>query len=481
MLEKFLAKLPYNPNLVQQFAFYAKRLHQEKAVRRIGLFFVLLAFFVQFFAFISPPQATMARSNNDLIDGGISGKTDATTYCKNNTASYGTILSYYGISCSDISAATTVSLKSTAANGQLYSMGRLPYGLKGETPVNISGKTYYWRYLDAWDSGPYSTYTALQGKSSVTGKTFYILFNCGNLVFVGLPAPPARCQWDSSIYASSSACVPPKCALDKSLPADSPNCKACPYNSGILKNNAACVQCPYPGLGTITKGDAKCIPPCPYNSAITTADAACKPCSAAQTQDDKTACLELSKSAKNDTQNIADANGTTANAGDTITYTLYVKNDGKATVPKFVIQENLSDVLDYADVVDLHGGTLSDTQIVSYPAQDIKAGETATEQITVKIKNPIPTTPASTSDPGHYDNTLTNVYGNTVNIKLPPNVVQTTSQLTTTLPNTGPGTSVFIGFIITAFVGFLFARTRLLSKETDLALRDPVTNGSMPA
>lgn len=480
MLEKFLSQLPYNPNLLQQFSFYAKRLHQERAVRRVGLFFVLLAFFVQFFAFISPPQATMARSNNDLIDGGISSASNAASYCRNDTANYGTILSYYGISCNDVARASKVSLKSTAANGQLYSMGRLPYGLKGETPTSVNGKTYYWRLLHAWDSHAYSTYTALKGTSSITGKTFYILYNCGNLVFVGLPVPPARCQWNNAYYANDSRCQPPKCTLDKSLPADSPKCKVCPYNTSILKSNAACVQCPYPGLSNITKSNPKCIPPCPYNSAITAANTACKPCSASQTRDDKTACLELSKSARNVTQNIADANGTTAKPGDIITYTLYVKNDGKATVPKFIVQENLSDVLDYATVVDMHGGTLSDTLIVSYPAQDIAPAKTATEQITVKIKDPLPQTPVSTSDPGHDDGILTNVYGNTVNIKLPPSIVQTTSQLTS-LPNTGPGTSLLIGFSITVIVAYLFARTRLLSKETDFALRDPVTNGSMPA
>ncbi|MEO6513165.1 MAG: hypothetical protein ABIR37_00605 [Candidatus Saccharimonadales bacterium] len=479
MLEKLLATLPYNSGSREHLVFYGKRLHGEKSIRRLGMVFILLTFFVQFFAFIAPPQPTMARSNNDLIDGGISSRSDAVNYCNNDIANYKDILANYGITCADVAKTVTVSLKSTDQNKQLFSMGRLPYGKQGETPVSISGKTYYLRYLWSWDTGPYSTYKALKGVSSVTGKTFYILYNCGNLTFIGLPAAPPKCTWDSSIYANNPACQPPKCALDRSLPADSPKCKACAYDSSILKSNIRCVQCPYPGLGSVTKDNAKCVPPCPYNSAISKDNASCKPCSASQTRDDKTACLELTKSASNTTAGLADANGTTAAAGDTIVYTLSVKNTGKALVPKFVVQENMNDVLDYADITDTHGGTLDANKIMSWPAADIKAGETLQQHITIKIKTTLPATPTSTSDPGHYDSAMTNVYGNTVNIYLPKTVVQTTEQITTQLPNTGPGTALGVSFAITMVAAYFFARTRLLSKETELALNDATTGGTV--
>ena len=226
MLEKFLSTLPYKPETARQLRFYAGRLHGEKSVRRIGLIFIVLTFFVQFFAFISPPQSTMARSNNDLLDGGISSLSEALTYCKSNITNFRDILAHYGITCTDLSKSATVSLKSTDHNRQLYSMGRLPYGKKGETPVSINGKTYYLRYLWSWDTGPYSTYKALKGTSSVTGKTFYILFNCGNLTFIGLPTVPARCIWNASLYANDKRCVAPSCPLDRSLPASSPACAA---------------------------------------------------------------------------------------------------------------------------------------------------------------------------------------------------------------------------------------------------------------
>jgi uncharacterized repeat protein (TIGR01451 family) len=421
MLEKLLAVLPYKAGVTGQLTFYGKRLHQEESIRRLGLVFIVMAFFVQFFAFISPPQPTMARSNNDLIDGGINSSSDALSYCKNNVANYQDILTHYGITCSDIARTQVVSLKSTDYNKQLFSMGRLPYGRKGETPVNVSGKTYYLRYLWSWDTGPYSTYKALRGVSSVTGKTFFILFNCGNLTFVGLP---------SEIPKQTPVTPPPvvMCQYNASLPSDSPNCK---------------------------------------------------PCDKSISSSDTLACVSVHKAATNTTTGTLDANNTMAKAGDTIVYTLYAENSGKAAVKDFVFQENLNDVLDYVDVVDLHGGNQDANNIIAWPAVTINAGATVTKTITVQVKNPVPQTPVSVSDGGHFDLTMTNTYGNTVNITLPANITKTIEEVATTLPNTGPGTSIVIGFAITAFAAYFFARTQLLRKETAIILRDPATNGDL--
>jgi uncharacterized repeat protein (TIGR01451 family) len=502
MFDKLLSNLPFNPGLVDQVAFYAKRMRREQSVRRVGFVFIAIAFVIQFIAVMSPAQPSLAASNNDLINGGVSSAAQAYNYCQNNIGSYGDILSNYGISCSDVSHAGTISLRSTDYNNQLYSMGRLPYGIHGETPVNVKGGTYYFRYLWGWDTGATSTYQALQVHSSVTGKTFFILYNCGNLVSIGLPAPyvaptptpaPKLCPYDGNIYITNAACHPALCPQDAHFYGTDARCKACPYSSLYLKSDTTkCIQCPNPNHPTvlstspackpicpynsaIDKDNALCKAPCPFNQSIFVDSAQCKPCAQSQTKDDKTACLILTKTVSNVTQHIADANGTTANAGDTLTYTLYAKNTGKVTVPKFVIQEDISDVLDYATVTDLHGGTLdSKTHIVSWAPQDIKAGVTASEQITVQVKNPVPTTPVSSSDPGHFDMTMTNVYGNTTNVKLPPTVISTTQQVATVLPNTGPGTGLFISFGVALVAGYFLARSRLLAKEAEIVVETQV-------
>jgi uncharacterized repeat protein (TIGR01451 family) len=229
---------------------------------------------------------------------------------------------------------------------------------------------------------------------------------------------------------------------------------------------------------TILITDVRC-KTCPYNQNILNTNAACKPCEASQTREDKTACLEYFKKATNNTQGIANANNTTAKAGDAITYTLSVKNGGKVDISKFVIQENLSDILDYADIVSLNGGAKDSHNIVAWPAITIKAGQTVTKQFSIKVKNPIPQTPVSASDPGHFDLTMTNVYGNSVSIKVPGSPAKTAETVVRTLPNTGPGSSLIVGFGLTTVVAYFFARSRLMAKELDLVRNEYNTSGGI--
>ncbi len=181
--------------------------------------------------------------------------------------------------------------------------------------------------------------------------------------------------------------------------------------------------------------------------------------------------MTYSKSASNLTENIANANNTTAKAGDTISYTLSVKNTGKALQPDFVVQDNIGDVLEYADPLNVNGGSLDSNGTISWPAVNIPAGGTVQKTFTVKVKDPVPNTAPAADNPLGYNYTMTNTYSNTINIKVQPPVTQTVVQTaSTSLPNTGPGSSIFIMFIVTALAGFLYSTRRLQAKEAKIAL-----------
>lgn len=519
MFEKLLSQLPYNPGLAHQLSFYSRRMREESAIRRTGMVFIFLAFMVQFIAVLNPPQPTSAWSNNDLITGGISGANDAQKHCNQNDQHYADILNYYGISCQDVGASNGVTLNGCADN--YYSFGHKQQGFPSEVPVNVPHTdTIFARKLSDW--GCASPYQALKGKSSLTGQTFYLIKDCGNLVTVGLPNPPKPCpsnpnilanspkcynpcQFDHSIPASSPKCFYP-CKWDHSIPTSSPKCfNPCKYDHSIPTSSPKCFQpCPIPGLHNVPKDSPKCNKPCPYNkklpanspkcfnpckynkdipadspkcfnpckynSNIPASNPECKPCIKASLSNPY-ACVEIHKEAANTTQGIDDANNTEAAAGDVIIYTLSATNTGKADVKKYVFKEDMSDVLDYADVVDLHGGAISSTKIVTWPAETIKTGQTASHQITVKIKNPIPQTPAGSSDPTHFDLIMTNVYGDTINIRLPGSPEKTVETAASTLPNTGPGTSLMIGAAIVIVGGYFFSRSRLLAEESKLAIQ----------
>ncbi len=485
MFKKLLSNLPFNPSLINQVSFYMRRMRKEAAVRRVGLVFIVLTMMVQFFAVIAPPQASLQASpGNDLISGGFQSKDQAVLHCINPGIDYGTILKYYGITCDDISQASEVSLDPNAFGGNLFSMGRLRYGKAGEQAIIVpganNGQVMYLRYLNSWGPNPYR---ALSGHTKY-GQTFYILFDCGNLVFIGLPTPEPPCPYKAGYFARDAECFEP-CPVPgkQNLPKNSPQCyNPCPIpgKSQYPANSPQCFNpCKVPGKTDLPADSPLCFPPCPYNKTIPDTSPSCKPCEQSQTKEDKTACLEVSKTAKNITTGLADANGSTVKAGDVIEYKLTVTNKGNAKIAKYVVSENISDVLDYSDVVDLGGGTLDKTNLLSWPPQDLAAKSTITKTFTVRIKNPIPTTPTSTSDPGHFDSKMTNVFGNTVTINLPQPPSKRIEVVTTTLPNTGPGTSMLIGFGVTAIIAYFFARSRLFATELDIVRHDYVSTGGV--
>ena len=556
MFKKLLSNLPFNPSLITQVSFYAKRMRQETVTRRAGFMFMALTMVVQFFAVIVPPQPSLASSGNDIIPGGITSKQNAVDWCTDNGEIQG-IFAHFGVSCQAISDSVEVTVNTRDYNSQMYSLGRYPYGKEGETPVQIGGQTFYMRYVWSW--GNYD-FEALRG-TRANGTPFLIMFDCGNIIIIGAPTPPPPppppadvCPNKPGNQTNSSECdVCPYvagvqnyinecdvCPDTAGTQSSSSECDVCPVTPGVQTSASQCDLCPNisgiqtsPGQCDVcpnvsgTQSDASQCDVCPNKPGIqmtqsecdvcpnktgvqTTAEQCdvcpnltgiqtdvsqcdlcplvpgtqsntneCKPCDKSQGETDTSSCIELSKNATNTTQNIPNADGTMAKGDDVIAYTLSAKNTGKVTVKNFAIQENIGDITDYADVVNLNGGSWDrKTNIVTWPAGDILAGATMQQRITVKIKNPIPQTPISASNPGTGDMTLTNVYGNVVNIKLPPSVVKTTEQLTTqVLPNTGPGTSLVIGFTLTSVIAYFFARSKLFATELDLVRHEFSTVG----
>ncbi len=446
MFKKLLSNLPFNPSLINQVAFYARRMNDEARIRRTGLLFVVLAMLLQVFAVISPPQPTLAESDNDIIRGGFQNVDQAVLHCLNGSLDFYEILTYYGLGCDSVKNSSTVYIRSNSAD--YYSLGRTP--VSNPSPrngknwsiyqVNIPGvtRTLWMKDLQYWDSGTYSTYKVLK-MTNKQGQTMFVMYDCGNIVTIGKYTPPPP---PPPPPPTITDVCPGKDGIQTSLD----QCDVCPDRTGVQYTLEECDACPnLPGTQNV---------------------ADCYPCPEARTDASATACLEFDKAASNDTQKFVDANGTKAKAGDVITYTLSVKNIGLTTVQDFVFDENMSDVLEYARITDLHGGNISEDNVVSWPADDIAAGQTMRHMITVKVKDPIPQTPVSASDPGSFDLVMTNVfYGHSVNIELPPNIIKVTERTVKTLPSTGPGTSLAVGFVLVSIMGYFFARSRLMATE----------------
>ncbi len=152
------------------------------------------------------------------------------------------------------------------------------------------------------------------------------------------------------------------------------------------------------------------------------------------------------KRAHNDTKN---ADATTVNAAreDYITYTLVTTNTGNGNAVNFVISDDLSKVLAFADLVDAGGATLSGNTL-TYSGVTIRPGETITKTFKVRVKH-------SLQENLSYQ--LINTYGNTVVINIPGKVIHQA-------PKTGAaGTSaaVFAGLLTAGFVTLRKSRSIL--------------------
>lgn len=511
MLEKLLSAVPYNPSMVHQLSFYSRRMREESSVRRAGVILLVLAFFIQFFAVLSPPQPTVADSSNDLISGGFKTPAEAAQDCTDNVRHYRDIMTYYGIRCIDLGHATTEDIRSNQTQTvggrvqKLYSMGHLSYGarnvntgkLTGEIRVDAPGSTVYVRYLDSFDTGAYSTYKVLKLKASQSGKTFYVLFVCGNLATFGIPQPfvpatptpvtpaPAPAPVVPAPATPAAAPTPTPAPVVAPTPAPAPAAPAptptpapvaptpAPTPTPVI--TATAPTCRY--SSGLLQSDSKCVP-CQYNGSIIATDSDCKPCTSLTSSENLLACVNTHKTVANNTAGVADANGTMAHAGDTLTYTLYAQNNGKKTINDFAFNDNVSDTLDYADITDLHGGTFdTSSDTVTWPVVSIAAGETVTKTLTIQVKNPIPATPVSASDPGHFDLTMTNVFNNAVNVKLPAPIVKAVELQATKLVVTGPGTSLFMAAAVTVAAGYFYSRSRLLATESSIAVRENTSGG----
>lgn len=460
MFKKLISNLPFNPSLIGQVAFYAKRMNQESAIRRTGLLFVVLAMLLQMFAVVSPPEPTLASgSNNDIVRNGFDDQADAVRKCRDDLRGFGTILKYYRVSCDRLASSSVqkVRLNSRAHGGQLNSLGREQPAITNPKngkasdryAVNIGGTVYHMKNMWYWDTYASSTYDVLK-VTNEDGLTIYIMFDCGNIVTIGRYDPPK-----------------------KPVPPPKPNDK-CPNKPGLQTSLSQCDVCPNRSGTQLTLEQCDACPNIPGEQNT----ANCYPCPEAQDDDSATVCLKPEKTAANVTQGISNADGTMAKGGDVIAYTLTVRNSGRTVVKDFIFEEVMSDVLDYATITDLHGGNFDkDTATVSWPAQDILPGQTVKHLITAQIKNPIPSTPVGTSDPGSFDLMMTNTfYGDSVNIELPPNIIKRSEQVTRELPKTGPGTSLLVGFAVTTIVGYFFARSRLLATELAI-VKDEYTSG----
>jgi hypothetical protein len=199
MFRKLISNLPFNPSLVSQVSFYAKRVNEEATVRRAGFALIALAMFIQMFAIVAPPEKSLAASDNHIING-LKTRSDILAAWDRAGSDIPSIYGKFGLTRTDIEKLpmnpnTTLKSNSgedwwTIGRNSLSNYANVNYLYKlSEVALNTGPTTVYMRQLRAWDiRNPYNVYQAFTGVKS-DGTRFWILLDCGNYTQVGKYTP----------------------------------------------------------------------------------------------------------------------------------------------------------------------------------------------------------------------------------------------------------------------------------------------------
>jgi uncharacterized repeat protein (TIGR01451 family) len=527
MFRKIVSNLAFSPALVGQLGFYAKRLRKEEATRRIGLIFTALALVIQAFAVFTPPESANAATGNDVIYGGFRDKNELLSIYDRNKDSAGhgdiqQIYSTFGITRQDIANGQLTSFNSHDFNSSIQSIGRSTYSWQRD-PHAIPGtsSTVYSSLLYKFDSTSWtiphgSTYPAITGKRAVDGQWFAIMLGCGNAAYLSLPPPPPQ-----PVAVCSGLTIAPITRTRYTLAASASvhNGATVSGYTYVIKDSAGAVvytksqpttattnsltydftkDGQYSAVVTVATSvgpqtGANCQKPipvspearCTLNADLVQSSPDCKPCESDKTiwYKDKNCHSDfiLTKTVTNISQVVPDANNTTAHPGDRLEYHLTVKNVGKTT-GNYTMQDNLADVLEYADIIDTGGGTLAPNNgitpvekvnTISWASVDIKPGASIEKIVNVQVKAAIPATPQGLSNPESYNCRMVNDFaGNHTTVMVdcpPPKVIE---QVVTQLPHTGATENMLFAGGILAIVAYFYARSRQVKKEVRLIRRD---------
>lgn len=418
MYKKLISSLAFSPTAIDQVAFYTRRLKQEESVRRLGLVLLVFSMFIQLFAAMVPPEKSLAASNNDVIYGGVGSLAEVKSKYSSRADVKG-LYNHFGLDATDMTSSRSELVTFTfqyQGDKGTRTVGRVNYASTKDKALGpFAGTTFYSRSAGEWQGSEKAYYFGRQ--KGADGKYYYVwvLKECGNIAYRPAEAPPKT--------------PPPKTPPPPQTP---PPVTPPPVTPPP--------ETPPPPPPPVTP--PKEVPPTE---------------------------TELHKSAVNVTKNLTPEQTvvTPASAGDVIEYTLTAKNKDSKPKSDFVVEDFIGDILDYAVLDEAYlmtqaGGYSPETKKVSWIKQTIPANGELKKTFRVTMKTTIPSTNSPNTTAPDFDCKMQNAYGGT-EVVIP--VECSALKAVESLPNTGPGTTIAVGFTVTALSSYFFMRGRLLGKE----------------
>ena len=437
MFRNIVSNLSLSPAACSQLAFYWRRLKREQLTRQLSAVMAGALVVIQVAIMVAPPTAANAASTNDIMYGGFTSRAQLLQIYDADHDSVGhggyhQLFDHFGIDRNDL--ANAVHENVSSSNHRIQSIGRNPHSALDQPFTAGGSTTYYLRPLYTW--GDNISYPMLVGHRHGDGAWFAVMEGCGNIAVMSSSTPPVTVTGSSPQPTTPSPSPTPT-----PVPAPTPTPAPAP-------------TAPVPTIPVA-------------------------PTSPSTPNQPLTATLSMSKSAilipagGGPERN---ANGTTAQPGDTIEYTLTTTNSGLGDAKDYVVTDNINDILEYANLVDPRGGVLFNGSL-SWPKTTIKAGSSFLTTFQVRVKSPLPTTPASVSDPQSYDFKMDDVYGNLVSVNLAVPASAQVAVASQQLPETGAGTDSLIVFTLAAAIAYFYFRNRQLVMEINLLRGDHYGKG----
>jgi hypothetical protein len=517
--KKIVSTVAFNPGMFDQLAFYSRRLKQEESVRKLGLVLIIFTMFIQLFAAMVPAEKSLARSDNDVIQGGVDniGQLRSKYYAQ---ADVRALYNRFGITGGDIEVSgvdnTSFNFQDQGSKGT-RTVGRTNFQSTNDNYLGVfSGSKFYSRSAAEWQ-GSTPAYFFGQHKGTDNNQYYvWVLKDCGNIAYrrvdsVGTltPSSPVNIPTPQPTIASQPAppvtpppppeTVTPQEVTCTSLTAD----KKSGTKSLKVKFNGAYSASPPSivsgltfnfGDGTSIKQSGTTIEhtytntseqPVTYTAYMvvhsTLGDKRSPACEVTisvipEVCENNPSCVapKRVKRVQNITQNLTSAKTlvTKAKASDVIEYSLVTTNTNNVAINNYKIEDYIGDLLDYSNLdqefLKSQGGSFSSTtKTITWPSQTIKARSEIKKTFRVTLKNPLPSTNRPNATSPDFDCKMQNGYGNEVVVNVNCSPVKTIEQL----PNTGPGTAIVAAFSLSTISGYFVARARLLAKELGIIKR----------
>ena len=513
MFTKLISNLPYSPSLVQDIGEYRSHIQQESKLRKLGLISISIAALLYGYTLFFGAEASLLSSpGSDIIQGGTVATSDNSTNQSlveaiSNSSDAQAAYDYYNISTDDILNASMITIESNENQYRITTRQSIAQG--AETCTLHEGLSFCERSLNrTYEDFPQSIQVLAGSRSeteSVLDPWFGIIPESGNIItrstestsaelFVHRHSQSTPNEEGVGTFAVSLVSKEASPILNPTVDITLPDTVSLidyqpkdMFTSATVEDNvvtltsinaldgftdASPAQIVFwvEYLQPETLGNELCVD-ARFSSSTTNASNADQPCISLTDEAETNAIPIQYTTVQLNDDDSSQTQTTKAQSGDSLEFNFHLSNES-ASSEENTISVGVADLLEYAEITELHGGSLDEeTSTVTWSNLDTSTSNELQQSFLATIRDPLPSTPVAATNPRSFNNKIELGYGNNISVELPSNFTKNVESVTAKLPHlsTAQGLSAAIFVLLTS--SYFYARSRVIDKELTL-IRD---------